>query len=301
MAPPPLPPSWDPTWDAATLDREYSPSTRVPDLRPYLDEYAARSADARTRHEVRRLRYGPGPAETVDVFPAPATGHADRAARAAPLHAFVHGGNWQALTVDDSAFAASRFLAAGVAFAAVGYPLAPAAGLAEIVAAVGRCLRWLHGRAAELGADPSRLQVSGHSAGAHLVAMALAAEPELAEVVAGVVLVSGMYDLEPVRRSYVNDALRLDAGSARRHSPLWHLPPRLPPVVIARGGNETRGYAMQHDAMLAALRGRAVAGEEVVDVVDERRNHFDLPHDLPDPATPLGAAVRAQPCLGGAA
>jgi arylformamidase len=287
MAPPSLLPSWDPTWDAATLDREYSPSSCVPDLKPYLAGYAARSAGARARHAVRRLRYGPGAADTVDVFPAPG------AASAAPLHVFVHGGNWQALTVDDSSFAAPGFLARGVAFAAVGYELAPGATLDEIVAAVRRCLRWLRDHAGELGADPARLQVSGHSAGAHLVAAALAADEELAGAVAGVVLLSGMYDLEPVRRSYVNDALRLDADAARRTSPLLCLPSRLPPVVLARGGNETRGYAMQHDAMLAALRGRAGVAD-VVDVVDPRRNHFDLPYDLPDAATPLGSAVLAQ-------
>jgi arylformamidase len=289
MVPPSLLPSWDPGWDRATLDREYSPSSRVASLQSYLDAYAARSAEARARHEVRRLRYGPGPAEVVDLFPArcPASGDA------APLHVFVHGGNWQALSAAESAFAAPGFLARGVAFAAVDYPLAPAAALAGIVAAVARCLRWLHGHAAELGADPARLQVSGHSAGAHLVAAALAADPDLAGLLAGAVLLSGMYDLEPVRRSYVNDALRLDAGSARRNSPLRHLPADLPPVVLARGGGDTHGYALQHDAMLAALRDRTA----VVEVVDPRRNHFDLPYDLPDAATPLGSAVLAQ--LGG--
>ena len=107
-----------------------------------------------------------------------------------------------------------------------------------------------------------------------------------------------MYDLEPVRRSYVNDALRLDAAGARRNSPLWLLdaPPGspqrpLPPVVLARGGNETEGYARQHAAMLAGLRRR---GADVVDVVDPARNHFDLPYDLADGDTPLGAAVLAQ-------
>jgi arylformamidase len=279
-------PSWDPAWDRETLDREYSPSSCVPDLRRYLAEYAICSAGARALHEVRHARYGDGPAETLDYFPAPAP----PGAGAPPLHVFVHGGNWQQLTLADSSFAAPGFLARGVAFAALGYELAPAATLDEIVAMVGRCLRRLHRHAATLGFDAGRLQVSGHSAGAHLVAAALTADEELAGAVAGVVLLSGMYDLEPVRRSYVNGPLRLDPDAARRNSPLLHLPSSLPPVVLARGGNETRGYAMQHEAMLAALRDRT----EVVEVVDPRRNHFDLPYDLPDAATPLGAAVLAQ-------
>jgi arylformamidase len=43
--------------------------------------------------------------------------------------------------------------------------------------------------------------------------------------------------------------------------------------------------------MLAVLRRR---GADVVDVVDPARNHFDLPYDLADGDTPLGAAVLAQ-------
>jgi arylformamidase len=281
-----LPAAWDPAWDAATLDREYSPSSRVPSLRAYLDGYAERSAAVRREHPVRRgVRYGPHPAETLDLYPVPPGPDGTPP----PLHVFVHGGNWQLLSAADSAFPAPGFLRRGVAFAAVGYALAPATGLDEIVAMVRRCLVWLPGAAAELGFDPARIQVSGTSAGAHLVATALVSGP-LAGVT-GVVLLSGMYDLEPVRRSYVNDALGLDAAAARRNSPLWQLPARLPPVVLARGGQETDGYARQHAAMLAALRARAAS---VVDVVDPARNHFDLPDDLADPGTPLGAAVLAQ-------
>ena len=278
------PATWDPSWDAATLDREYSPSSRVPSLQAYLDAYAADSAAVRRDHEVRRVRYGTHPAEWVDVYPVPR----DPGAPPPPLHVFVHGGNWQILSAAESAFAAPGFLRRGVAFAAVDYAVAPAATLDEIVAMVRRCLHRLPELADELGFDARRIHVSGSSAGAHLVAMALVAG---APPPAGVALLSGMYDLEPVRRSYVNDALRLDGPAARRNSPLWHLPERLPPVVLARGGGETAGYAMQHGAMLAALRRR---GADVVDVVDPARNHFDLPYDLADAGTPLGAAVLAQ-------
>jgi arylformamidase len=286
-----LPAAWDPAWDGVRLDREYSPSSCVPSLHAYLDGYAETSAAVRREHEVRRgVRYGPHPAETLDLYPAPPG--PDGAPP--PLHVFVHGGNWQLLSAADSAFPAPGFLRRGVAFAAVDYALAPPATLDEIVAMVRRCLAWLPGQAAGLGFDPARIQVSGTSAGAHLVAMALVAGVPAG--VAGAVLLSGMYDLEPVRRSYVNDALGLDAAAAERNSPLFRLPASLPPVVLARGGNETEGYARQHAAMLAALRARSAA---VVDVVDPARNHFDLPGDLAAAGTPLGAAVLAQLGLAG--
>jgi arylformamidase len=267
-------------WDRAALDRQYSPSSRVPSLRYYLDGYATASALARRRWPVRAdLRYGPGPAETLDYFPG--------ARPDGPVQVFVHGGNWQELTKESSAFAAEPFLRLGAAFVAVGYGLAPAAPLDAIVAMVRRCVAWLRDHAAELGFDPRRVHLSGSSAGAHLVAMALASTPS---GVAGATLLSGMFDLEPVRHCYVNDALGLDAAGARRNSPVWHLPPRLPPVIIARGGNETEEYARQHDLMAAALRPRT----RLTEIVAADRNHFDLPYDLGVAGTELGDAVLAQ-------
>jgi arylformamidase len=277
-------------WDRAALDRQYSPSSRIPSLQVYLDEYARSSALARRRWPVRTdLRYGPTAAEVLDYFPG--------ATRDAPVQVFVHGGNWQELTKESSAFAAEPFLRSGAAFVAVDYGLAPAVPLDGIVAMVRRCVAWLPTHAAELGFDPRRIHLSGSSAGAHLVAMALVSGASGSGLVAGATLLSGIYDLEPVRHCYVNAALRLDADAARRHSPAGQLPSRLPPVIIARGGNETDEYVRQHDLMAAALRPRT----RLTEVVAPDRNHFDLPYDLGVPGTELGDAVLAQMGLAGTA
>jgi arylformamidase len=107
--------------------------------------------------------------------------------------------------------------------------------------------------------------------------------------IASATLLSGIYDLEPLRHTYLNDALRLSIDDAVRNSPIYHLPRELPPVVIARGGVETGEFIRQHDTMTALLRQRT----EVTEVVSQHRNHFDLAYDLGDPATALGAAVLA--------
>lgn len=280
----------NPRVDQADLDGQFSPSRLVQSLDAYLAEYAARSAEARRLPGVRTgLRYGAHPDEVLDLWPGPVPG--------APVQVFVHGGNWQALSKDDAGFPAPQFRAAGAAFVAVNYGLAPGASLDELVARVRRCVGWLHANAAELGLDPARLHLSGHSAGAHLAAMAMlptAQRPDPASLIAGVTLLSGMYDLEPVRRSYVNQALGLDAEAAERNSPAFHLSGRLPPVVIARGAGETAEYARQHAVMADALRTRT----SLVELVDAGRNHFDLPFDLGAPETPLGRAVLTQMSLG---
>ncbi|MBO8193919.1 alpha/beta hydrolase [Streptomyces oryzae] len=262
------------------LDREYSPSTLVPSLRACLREYAALSAAARAEHRTLvDLRYGTSPAARLDLFPV--------AGRGSAVEVFVHGGYWQELTKEDSAFAAPDFLTAGTAFAALDYGLAPAHRLDEIVTMVCQAIAWLHRNAAAFGIDPRRIHLSGSSAGAHLVATALTRDT--ARLIASAALLSGVYDLEPLRHTYVNDALGLDADAALRNSPVHHLPERLPPVVIARGGGETGEFIRQHDTMTALLRQRTT----VTEIVSPARHHFDLPYDLGNPRTALGRAVLA--------
>jgi arylformamidase len=269
-----------------TIDREFSPSLLVPDLGRYLDEYRTRSSRALACRRVHTdLRYGPGPAERLDLFPTPAPD--------APLQVFVHGGFWQELGKPFASFVAADFLDRGVAFAALGYGLAPVYRLDEIVAMVRRAVWWLARNAPRFGVDPARIHLSGSSAGAHLAAMALLPGwvPDgraPADLIAGVTLLSGVYDLAPLLGSYVNDALALTEADVRRNSPLGRLPSRLPPTVIARGEIETDEFVRQHSALVAAFPGRAV------EVVAAGRNHFDLPYDLADPDTALGTAVLAQ-------
>ncbi|MYW02369.1 alpha/beta hydrolase [Streptomyces sp. SID3343] len=280
--------------DQSTLDRQYSPSSRVPSLDAYLREYERLSEAARRDHSVRTgLAYGAHPAEVLDYFPGTGSGRS-------PLLVFVHGGNWQALGRHESAFAVPQLLAAGAAVAVVEYGLAPGVGLDAMVAMVQRAVDWLLHHADRLGFAPDRLHLCGTSAGAQLATMAMVPAPpfgpDVSGRIAGAVLLSGMYDLEPVRLSYVNEALGLDEAGARRNSPIHLLPERLPEVVIALGGNETQEYVRQHERMVTALRRRAATTE----IVAQRRNHFDLPYDLGVRGTELGDAVLAQMGLGGA-
>lgn len=264
----------------ALSPRELMPGRLVPDVGRYLDEYAARTAAARARGH-RTLRYGTAEPELLDFFPVPGGSRT-------PLVVFVHGGFWQESGRHQAAFTADGFLDRGVAFAALGYGLAPAYRLGEMVAMVRRAIRLLTHVAPALGVDPARIHLAGSSAGAHLAAMALL--PGGAPV-AGVTLLSGLYELEPLIGSAVDEALGLSVVEARENSPLGKLPPALPPVILARGEHEPGEFIRQHEAMAGTL---TAAGADVTDLVGVGRNHFDLPYDLTDPGTPLGAAVAEQ-------
>ena len=277
-------------WDADRVarDRAYSPSSCVADVGTYLQQYAERSAQARGLLPWRELSYGPGRAEVLHFFPAIRPG--------APLHVFVHGGYWQELSEAESSFAAPDLVSRGSAFAALGYGLAPRHQLDEIVAMVRKGVLWLYRHAPELGVDPGRVFLSGSSAGAHLVAMCLLEgwlptplRPH--DIVRGATLLSGIYELEPLRHTYVGEAMGLGIDDAARNSPVRHLRPGLPALIVARGSTETEAFADQHSDLVSAL---VQLGAQVVDLVVPARNHFDLPLSLGDPADVLGRAVLAQ-------
>jgi acetyl esterase/lipase len=132
---------------------------------------------------------------------------------------FLHGGYWQRNSRDVFAMLVEGVATHGWSVAIPGYSLAPDASLTEIVTEISRSLDWLAQNGEQYGiAGP--VVLSGWSAGAHLVAMAL----DHPRVTAGLAI-SGVYDLAPIRDTGLNNALKLTDHEVARLSPL-----RLPAV-----------------------------------------------------------------------
>ena len=287
------------TFDQGTLDQEYSPSSCIDDIDVYLDEYALTSKAAKNDALEDNacdadLHYGPGAEETLDLFLPAEPG-------SAPLHVFIHGGYWQLLSKDESCFAAPMFQQNGSLFAALNYTLAPQQTLTGIVEENRRAITWLYQNADDWGFDRERIYLSGHSAGAHLAMMMLQTDwPKFGlpqDVIKGVCAVSGVYELEPVRLSYVNDVLGMDTSEAERNSPIRHNLTNDCPVILAYGDNETGEFKRQTDAYESVLQdaGTPVTLSEIAD-----RNHFDVILDLADANSWLSRQVFSQMGIGGA-
>lgn len=271
--------------DRAALDAEYNLRARVPEFQDYFDRYDRMSDALRASASGRLdLAYGPGPRQGIDLFLPEA--------KAPPLLVFIHGGYWQSQDRKRYAFVAAPLLEAGAAVALLGYDLAPEVDMDAIVTQIRNGLAWLYRHGAELGCDPERLVVSGHSAGGHLAAMALAtdwsAEAGLpGDLIKGLCPISGVFDLEPIRRCYLNDVLGLSPEQARRHSPL-HLPPRtFCPVTVTVGAKETAAFLEQSRRYAAHLE---AAGQDVDLAIQPGLDHFGIVGAM---AEPDGATVRA--------
>lgn len=266
-------------------EREYSPSSCVGgDLTPFLTEYAQASERARrwcddAGRPVQTVAYGPRESQTLDLA-VPAVG------TASPVLVFIHGGYWQELSKLDSFFPAPDFVTRGVAYAAVDYTLAPAATLDEIVAECRAALAILGDRAASLGIDPGRIVVAGSSAGAHLAAIVNLAPSAIPA--SGLVLLSGIFELEPLIGTSINDALHLDRDTARRNSPARLDIAHPPPAIVAVGENETEQFKRQSGLFARHLE---ASGSDVLELEAAGRNHFDIVLDLGRIESPLGRAV----------
>lgn len=263
--------------DRHSLDREYSPSSLVDSLDFYLDAYASRSAETRALlADVFRLalKYGPHPRHRLDFFSCGVKG--------APLVVFIHGGFWCELDQSSFSFPANEVTNSGVHFVSVTYRLAPEASLSSIVADIENALRWLCDNAAGMGFDKERIVLVGHSAGAHLAAMMLASAT--APPIAAAMLISGVYDLAPVKKSYVNDTVRITDEEVMRCSPLKRRPVQSCPVDIAVGETETDEFKRQSSEFFRAW-GHQLPGSGLQEL--EGRNHFDILFDLARPTSDL--------------
>ena len=263
------------------VEREYNLRAAFPDHPQWFARWAAESAAARARLAARLdLRYGSGPKQTIDLFPA-------ENARGALL--FVHGGYWRALDKSEHSFVAPPLVAAGIGVAVMNYDLCPDVDIARIVEECREAVVWLRREGARYGAPAERLVVSGHSAGGHLAAMLIATDWDamgLPRPIAGGVAISGVFDLEPLVEVSFNTDLRLDAPRARALSPIHVRPCEPGPILLAAGENETREFIRQSRLLWERWPECRPAGSSGPLLVPAR-HHFSVLSDLGDAESPL--------------
>ncbi|MCA8250730.1 alpha/beta hydrolase [Burkholderia multivorans] len=224
------------------------------------------------------LAYGDGERDRLDYFPA--------AAADAPLLVFFHGGYWQRGDKSVYSFVAEPFVAAGISVALVNYTLCPAVRVDDIVAQARRALAWLWRHADALGCARTRWIVSGHSAGGHLAARMMATQwPAVGadlpqRLLDGAILISALFDLEPLCETSINDGLRMDRGEARAASALAHPPASDAPQLIAVGGAETAAFHEQAHAYETAF---GAARCPMPGYTVEGCDHFDVVQAFADP------------------
>ena len=285
-----------PVWldlDQKALDDAYDQSVWATNGKQVLERYAALSDDVRTRLGApQRWSYGATPVEALDVY---------RARPGAPIQIFVHGGAWRSGTAKEWAFPADMFVHRGAHFVVPDFVSVTDAGgqLSAMADQVRRAIAWTYRNAARFGGDHDRIFLSGHSSGAHLAGVALTTDwkslglpPDLLK---GGVLLSGMYDLKPVRLSARSRYVHFDDATEAAWSPQRHLDQLRARLVVAYASLDSPEFQRQsRDFAAAANR----AGKPVELLVARGYNHYEAPETLANPFGLLGRAALSQMVLG---
>jgi arylformamidase len=279
------------TQDPAWLEAQYNNRARVPGHAQILARWAQDSHTARATQNCRLdVAYGHSDAERLDVFsPSPRPRASKAPGPGAPLLVFVHGGWWRSLDKSDHSFIAPALTAAGAVVIVPNYALCPSVGMEEIALQMARSLAWCWRHAEELGADPKRISVAGHSAGGHLAAMLLSAQwrrmgDDLpADLVKAALSISGVFDLDPIRRTpFLQADLRLTPRSVRRLSPAGFPAPAGTLRAVA-GALESQEF-LRHNQLIRRRWGkRAVPVCEAIPDAD----HFTVLNGLLKPGCRL--------------
>jgi acetyl esterase/lipase len=218
------------------------------------------------------LAYGSGQRQAWDLYPGTDP--------SAPCLVFIHGGYWQMNARENFACVVEGLASHGWSVALPGYTLAPEAGIEVIVAEIRAALDWLQSHLAEHKLS-GKVIVSGWSAGGQLASLALS-HP----LVSAGLAIAGVYELAPLRDTYLNDKLALTDREIENLSPL-RLPVVNKPLTIAYGTAELP-VLIEEARGFHRLRADAHAPGALLPV--PQANHYTLLDEL---RTPDGLLTRA--------
>lgn len=236
----------------------------------------ALSAERRTA-----IVYAPGPRGRFDAYLVAAAAGAPRR----PLVVFWYGGGFTDGRRQDYRFVGAALAGEGFVTVLPDYRVYPAVRFPEFLDDAARAVVAAHAHAAELGADPQRIVLMGHSAGAYIAAM-LALNPEYLtraggdpRWIAGLIGLSGPYDIDP--NTPVLDRIFRDTATPAMFKPLRYVTAAAPPALLLHGEADTLVHALQSQALGDALHAAGVRAQ-VIRYAD--RGHADTVAALSVPA-----------------
>lgn len=267
-------------YDQAALDAQYNNRARYPSFTRHFESWASWSATARKELPSKLdVSFGNEPIQAMDIFPA--------ATSAAPIYLFIHGGYWYSLDKSDYSYVAKGMRPHGIVTVVNNFGLAPDYDMDTIVAHNQAAVRWLWKHADSFGGDRDRIYVCGHSAGGHLGTLLLgtdwpAVDSELpVDLVKGVCAIGGIFDLEPIRLSFLNKKLQLTVQQVIRHSPLKLTYPRKAPLSLIVAIDESDEFHRQSQQMRDRWNEMSYPVELIV---PPGLDHFSVVNELGSPS-----------------
>ena len=275
-------------YDQEALDRQYNNRLNVPDFATYLDRWEELSRETEQMFFcIKDLPYGELPRERLDVYPSSFPN--------ATTLVFIHGGYWHMFDKASFQFIAKAFQPYRITTVLINYPLAPANTIDQLVSSCRKAIVWLYENLPGFNGNPDAIFVAGHSAGGHLAVMLSETNwPQFninlpIDLVKGTVAISGIFNLIPIRLSYLNKVLNIDNEAVIRNSPVRVHHIKSSPLILAVGKEESQEFNDQSSELYLY---RKAEGCAVKLLQMPAQNHFSIIETLLDPDSALLLAMK---------
>ena len=249
------------------LDDEFNLRKRHPQgvIHMALNSVQSVIARRRLKHSAD-VSYGNSAGEKMDVFPSPAPD--------SPVLVFIHGGYFRALDKKQYSYIAPAMVHAGVTIVVINYDLAPDAAVKKIVSQCRTAFIWITRHIHKWNGNNNKILLCGHSVGAFLCMKIMEEEQAHTQsAVIGACLLSGLYDLTNMRKSYLNASVRLSKEDVRELNPDIKNLSNMPPTLVAVGEDESNEFIQQSNHISSALR---ETGANVTYQLLHRKNHYSV-------------------------
>jgi len=270
------------------MEYQYNPRESVPEYPELAKVRAAQARKVRaTAKSWLNVPYGNSPREILDIYAADKTG--------GPVLVYIHGGYWRSGSKEDNCNFVPTFTKRGATVVLVEYDLCPQVTVTDIVRQTRSAIAWVCKNIIRYSGDPARIYVSGHSAGGHLTAMALAhdwaTEGLPLDCIKGAVATSGVFDLEMVPKISVQEQVKLTPEAAKLNSPFLNAPKVKCPLVVAVGSDEPKGWQRMSEDYYNYCKQQGMSAEYLI---VPGANHYTMSEQLLDETNPLAQAMIKQ-------
>ena len=202
------------------------------------------------------VSYGSTDGQRADIFPARTPG--------SPVLLFIHGGYFRALDKSQYRYLARPLVKLGYAVVLVNYDLAPRVSVSEIVQQVHDAFAWVKQNVHRWNGDPGRFTLCGHSVGAFLAAKVLEEDWPNGSGIEKAALLSGLYDLGPMKRSFLNHDLQLTDEEVSNLNPRADALTDPPNILVAVGSKETDQFVSQSESYSRTLSAAGVQNDLMI-------------------------------------
>lgn len=252
----------------SALSYQYNNGLLVPNHILHKERYELLSRQTENQYPlIKDIAYGPHLRERLDIYPSPLPN--------SKTLIFIHGGYWKSMVKESFYFVAGTFQPSNVTVVLIEYPLMPEVSMDQLVNSCRRAVNWVQEKIGAYNGNSQQIYIAGHSAGGHLATMMMTNpnnEPIKSTAFKGVIALSGLFNLDPIRLCYLNDDLKLDEATALRNSPARLSPVINCPLLLVVGGNESDEFKSQSDELCHSWEKQVPVQLKVIPEL----NHFSI-------------------------